>query len=228
VTARVPSRRFGFALIFGVLLSAACSEDGGSGDPSGAAGQGGSAGQAATGAGRGGGTAGAAAGAGAGTGGEDGFAQVGVCGQRGDATVNASAFMGFEEFYLIAEEGFGDEICVVRFEVTRVGEAPAGCDDPAADVDCLWTHRVEFSDPSVVTDVDGVCADSQLGLDEPAIAAIDGSQAAYGYVSEFAGHNSVLMKYDDEAGMWDAYGNGRWDAAAERFRFDRRDGLCNY
>jgi hypothetical protein len=164
----------------------------------------------------------------AGTGGGSGFSQVSVCGQRGQSMVNASMFEGYEEYFIISEEGFGEDICVVRFDVRRVGEAPAGCDDPAADVDCLWTHLVEFSNPMVLTDTDGVCADSELGLDQAAIDEIDGSRAAYGFVSEFAGHNSVLMKYDDAMAKWDAYGNATWDEGASFFRFDNRDGLCGY
>jgi hypothetical protein len=170
----------------------------------------------------------AGSGATEGTGGAQAFSEVGVCGQRGEGTVDGTTFEGFEEFYLIGEEGFGQDICVVRFDVTRVGAAPAGCDDPAAGVQCLWTHLVEYQSPSIVTDTDGVCANSELGLDEAAIAAITGSRAAYGFVSEYAGHNSVLMKHDEASSDWDAYGNATWDEQAAAFRFDRRDGFCGY
>jgi len=37
-----------------------------------------------------------------------------------------------------------------------------------------------------------------------------------------------VMKYDEAMGIWDAYGNGTYDEAAEEFGFDRRDGLCDY
>jgi hypothetical protein len=156
------------------------------------------------------------------------FSQVGVCGQRGQGTVDGATFEGFEEFYLIGDEGFGEDICVVRFDVTRVGAAPLGCDDAAAGNKCLWTHLVEYGNAKVVTDTDGVCENSELGLDTAAIAAITGSQVAYGFVSEYAGHNSVLMKYDEEAASWEAYGNATWDEPAAAFRFDRRDGFCGY
>jgi hypothetical protein len=110
----------------------------------------------------------------------------------------------------------------------RVGDAPAGCDDPTAGVDCLWTHLVEISSPMIVTDIDGACAKSGFGLDATAIAELDGSRAGYGFVSEFAGHNSVLLRYDEAMGDWSPYGNGTWDEGAETFRFDHRDGLCDY
>ena len=44
----------------------------------------------------------------------------------------------------------------------------------------------------------------------------------------FAGHHSVLMKYDDATKAWDAYGNANWDDKTGMFHFDRRDGICMF
>ena len=190
----------------------------------------GASGNAGSAAGSGGkGTAGSAGMGKAGTGGGGSeFAEVGVCGLRGMGTVTESEFSGTQELYIISDEGFGKDICVVRFDVKRAGAAPDGCDDPAGDVDCLWTHMVELSNPMMITDEGGVCADSELGLDAAAIAKLVASRSAYGFVSEFAGHNSVLMKYDDASSKWDADGNASWNAETGAFKFDRRDGICNY
>jgi hypothetical protein len=233
-----------------VAGAVACSDDS-DGDGTAGGGESGTSGQSAAGAGAGGttgdggragGSSGGRSGAGSGgtssgmggtgTGGTDagagdgGSTQTGVCGQRGEATVNATEFTGFEEFFLISEEGFGEDICIVRFDVARVGDAPPDCSDDG--VACLWSHTVEFSNPSVVLDEDGVCADSELALDAAAIAEIDGSRASYGFVAEFAGHDRILMKYDEAMGIWNGYGNATYDEAAEAFRFDRRDGFCDY
>jgi hypothetical protein len=176
--------------------------------------------------------AGGRAGAGAGGGGAGGagseFSEVGVCGERGEGMVSETEFSGFQELYIIGEEGFGEDVCVVRFDVKRVAAAPDGCDDPAGDVDCLWTHTVELSNPSMVTDEGGACANSDLGLTQAKIAALAGTRASYGFVSEFAGHNSVLMEYDETSKKWDAGANATWDEATGMFRFDSRDGVCNY
>ncbi|MEO8177268.1 MAG: hypothetical protein ABI895_00410 [Deltaproteobacteria bacterium] len=163
-----------------------------------------------------------AAGSGSGTGGTSGFAEMGVCGQRGESPVTADSFEGYEEFYLIGDDGFGEDICVVRFDVARVGVAPGGCED------CTWSHQVEYRNPEVRTDVEGVCASSQLGFDSTKIDEIDGSRASYGFVNEYSGHVSVLMKYDDATGTWGPNGNATWTAATGRLRFDRRDGFCGY
>ena len=150
------------------------------------------------------------------------YEQSGVCGERGQSTATATTFEGYEEFYLIGEKGFGSDICVVRFNVKRVGAAPEGC------TDCKWSHQVEFSNPTVVTDVDGVCAKSELGFNAAKIAATQGSKASYGYVSQFVGHNSVRMQYDDAKKMWDARGNATYEASSGTFNVDSRNGECRY
>jgi hypothetical protein len=155
-------------------------------------------------------------------GGGSGFAASGVCGARGQSPVSADSFSGYEEFYLIGDRGFGTDICVVRFDVSRVGEAPAGCED------CVWTHRVEYSNPQILTDVDGVCGSSELGMDSARIDEIDASQAAYGFVDEYSGHVSVLMKYDEATSTWGPNGNASWSEEVGELRFDRRDGICGY
>src|SRR5690606_26107190 len=161
---------------------------------------------------------------------EPGFTELGVCGQRGRSTVNTTdTFEGYEEFYIIGDAGFGEDICVVRFDIVRVGDAPEGCDDFAgAQDECLWTHLVEYRNPSVELDENGVCANSELGLDAEAIAEIEGSQVAYGFVSEYQGHNSVLLELNPTNGQWIPAGNATWDEETSAFRFDARDGVCAY
>ena len=147
---------------------------------------------------------------------------VGVCGQRGESTVSKTEFEGWEEYYLLGDEGFGDEVCVVRIDVTRVGDAAAGCSD------CAWTHLVEFTNPKVITDTDGACAKSDLGFDAEKLAAIDGTRAGYGYVFEYMGHNDVLMKNEPGSAEWKAYGNAVWNETTDEFHFDSRNGFCDY
>ena len=198
---------------------------GAAGTGAGTAGNGGSAGAAnATGGTLGdAGSTGAEAGAGAvaGTAGA-GSELVGVCAHRSEGTVTADDFTSFEEYYLIGEEGFGDDICVVRFDVTRVGPAPEGC------TDCLWTHTVEIGMASVEVDENGVCASSELGMDADAIAELEGSQVSYGFVPEADGHASIVVTYNESTETWESYTNGTWNETSGFFRFDRRNGFCSY
>ena len=156
--------------------------------------------------------------------------QQGVCGQRGMGTVDTEGtFDGYQEFFIIGDGGLGVDVCVVRFTATRVGDAPPGCNDFAGQQDeCLWTHEIELSDPEVVLDDGDVCAGSSLGLDAEGIAAIDGTQAAYGYVFEYSGHASVLLKYEETTQTWEPNGTANWDPETNDFRFERRDGFCDF
>lgn len=155
--------------------------------------------------------------------GSTGVELTGVCGQRLEATVTTDSFAAaFEEYFLIGEEGFGDDICVVRFEVTRVGEGPAGC------TDCLWTHTVELGIASVQVDQNGVCGSSELGLDAEGIAALEGTRISYGFVPELEGHASIVMTYIESSGTWEGHTAGTWDETTGFFRFDKRNGFCSY
>lgn len=200
-----------------------------SGGSSGSGGASAGSGGASAGSGGTGGSAGTAGKSGSGgSGGSGGAAtEVGVCGQRGEATIGTDTFEGFEEFYIIGEGGFGEDICVVRFDVTRAGDAPDGCADTEG-MPCMWTHMVEYSNPSVELDEGGVCANSDLGFDDEKMAELDGSRAAYGFVSEYQGHNSVVLKYDSDLDMYVPFGNATFDEENGVFRFDRRDGFCNF
>jgi hypothetical protein len=151
------------------------------------------------------------------------YANVGVCGQRGKATADAASFDGYEERYLIGEQGFGSDVCVVRFDLKRIGDAPAGC------TVCAWAHLLEYSNPHVIADADGVCALSDLGLAATAIARRVGSRIALGFAKQLGGaHGSARMTYDDTTGTWDVAGNATWSETTKAFGFDYRDGLCNY
>jgi hypothetical protein len=187
-----------------------------------AGGTGGSAGSNAGAGSAGRGGTGGTSSAGQGGGGAGGFQEIGVCGHRGESRVNDGEFEGFEEYFLIGEEGFGEDICIVRFDVTRVGAAPAGC------TDCLWSHLVELGNPTTELDENGVCAKSQLAFDAARIGELDGARVAYGFVPEFAGHVSVVMKYDEALAAWDAFGSATYDEDAETLKFERRNGNCRY
>jgi hypothetical protein len=151
------------------------------------------------------------------------YANVGVCGERGNATADATSFTGYEERYVIGEQGFGSYICVVRFDLKRVGDAPPGC------TVCSWTHVLEYGNPSVITDTDGVCAKSDLALDPAAIAKIVGTRVALGFAKQLGGaHGSARMIYDDAAQTWDVAGNATWNETTSVFTYDYRDGLCAY
>jgi hypothetical protein len=197
-----------------------------------------STGGSATGGSGGSGTGGSATGgsAGSGTGGSagGGFTKRGICGQKATGTVTATTYTGTEEFYMVSQENVEEGLidiynCLIRFDVTRVGEAPPNCEDLEG-MPCMWTHRVEVGNPTIVTNEGGVCETNSLGWNAAWMAMLDGSQSSYGYVDEYLGHDSVVMKAFGTAGMetWEVLGRASWDETDGTFGFDNRIGECRY
>lgn len=158
---------------------------------------------------------------------------IGVCAERGQASVDASTFDGWEERYIISDSGFGTDAerpCVVRFALKRVGDAPHGgaCMDTLAKK-CEWTHLVEYSNPQVLADAAGACAASELALTSDAIAKLVGSRAEVGFAAQYAGaHGSARLVYFAATQSWDVAGNASWDATTGKLTYTFRNGLCGY
>jgi hypothetical protein len=219
-------------ILLGVCAYGACSSgDGSSGSPS--EGQGGASSQptatggqavglggAATTGGSGAGVGGSGAGGSSGT---STYPNIGVRGETGTATADATSFDGHDVRYIIGENGFGTRICEVQFDLKRVGDAPPGC------TACDWAHLLEFSNPTILTDADGVCAKSDLALDTAAITRIVGSRVALGFAAHLGGaHGSARMIYFEDKQVWDVAGNATWSETTKAFFFDDRQGYCNY
>jgi hypothetical protein len=159
------------------------------------------------------------------------YTRTAVCGRRGQATATATSYAeGWEEVYMIDDEGMGVDICVVRMDVTRVGAAPGGC------TECSWTQTVSYSNPRVVTDTGGVCANSDLGLTAAKIAALGGTRASVGFIREWQGaHGSVRFMYTESTCTWELAGTATWDemnatnpTGTNLFRYTDSDGFCKY
>ncbi len=150
------------------------------------------------------------------------FTHLGACGMNGEARVSSDRFEGVEEYYLIGDEGMGEDLCRIRFDVVLVGESPVACDI------CTWALIVERRNPVTVTDEEGACARSELGLDAETIDALDGTRTGYGYVPEYVGHSNVLMQLDEETGIWEAVTFAAWDEETAALYYDRSDGACGY
>jgi hypothetical protein len=213
-------------VLVGVCTTGACGSGGNSGPKS--AGQGGTSlpnnsaiGGSTT--GSGGASLGGGGGGSGGTSGTSTYPNVGVCGETGTATADATSFDGHEVRYIIGEEGFGTKVCQVQFDLKRVGDAPPGC------TVCTWTHLLEYSNPTILTDADGVCAKSDLALDTAAIAKVVGSRVAIGFAAHLGGaHGSARMTYFEDKQAWDVAGNATWSETTKTFFFDDRQGYCNY
>jgi hypothetical protein len=216
-----------FGLLGVAVAGAACSSGGSSTPGAGGAGGAGTAGNTGsagnTGAAGSTGTAGTTGSAGT----SGGFVNPGVCGERGMAVVSTTDYQGWAEFYIIGDSGLGVDVCTIRYDVKRVGDAPAGCVDPVSGAACAWEHLVAFSNPMVTTNTGGACdaSDSQPPLDAAGRAQIATMMVGRGF-SHAAAHGDSLMKYDGT--KWTVVGHSSWDQTSGNFGYDIRTGNCNY
>jgi hypothetical protein len=203
-------------LVVALAGGVACSS---SGSSTGTGGSGGSStGTAGTSAGGSGGTTGTAGTTGG------GFINPATCGEKGTATATATAYDGTTDFVIVGDAGQGAEVCVVRFTVKNVGAAQAGCPD-----NCSWAHLVEFTNPVVVTNMDGACdaSDSVPALDAAGRARMTGVRQSRGF-SLTTGHGDALLKYSDAMQMWIGVGRANWDPVSGGLGYNIANGNCNY
>lgn len=192
-----------------------------------------SGGSTGGGGGTGGGSAGTTGTAGTGAGGSGagttggGFVNPASCGERGMATANTTTYDGTSQFYIIGDNGLGDEVCTIQFDVKRTGAAPANCIDPTTNAACSWSHQVTFSNPMVITNTGGACdaSDSVPALDAAGIAKINNMAVGRGF-SRVAGHGDSLMKYDGT--KWTVVGHSSWNDTTSVFDYNVITGACNY
>ncbi len=133
-----------------------------------------------------------------------------------------TSYEGFEDQYLMTADDDPVDVCRVRYELHAVASPAVPC--PI----CDWEVVVEKRNPSVLVDENGACANSDLGLDEAAIAAGVGARIAYGFAAESVGHANILMRYNTASGRWEEYSVSNWDPQVSEFRYRRRDGMCAY
>jgi hypothetical protein len=226
----VKTRAVAIALLLGTT-TIGCSDDG---SPS----EGGSSGSAASGTtstGGGSATGGSAANAGAGQGstsgrgGTDEFVNAAACGERGKANATTTDYEGTAEFFIIGEAGLGVDVCTIRYDVKRVDAGQDGCKDPVSGAACAWSHLVEYSNPTVVLNMDGACdaSNSVPQLDAAGREQLDGTRIHRGF-SAAAGHGDSLMKYDEATNEWVAIGRVSWSEASGALEYKINGDMCSY
>ncbi len=132
------------------------------------------------------------------------------------------SYQGTEDLILRADEGNGDEICVVRFDLTTVAEPDLPCDF------CYWSTIVERSNPTVITNVDDVCGVSERGLDQAGLDAMTGERIAMGFAEEGSGHGEVLVHFDEMTQLWAVFAFGFWDVDNSTLEYSKVEGFCRY
>ena len=145
--------------------------------------------------------------------------RLGLSGRSGEATVDVETFAGFEEMYFVADQGLGDDVCRVHYDLTSTGVRD-DCDD------CDWAFDLVSDNAAIVAESDVGCS-AVFGIDAANVGELDGTTVSYGYIAEYFGHASVLTQYT-QGGSWEVVGFAAFDGATGALEFDLEDGFFPY
>ena len=157
------------------------------------------------------------------TGDDDSAAPIALAGHSGEAIVDETSYDGWEELFIIADEGDGEDLCRIRYDLDSV--APRDdCDLPLGD--CAWGHDLVLSDVVIVAESDVGCAG--FGYDATALAALEEGEVSYAYIPEYSGHPDVMAMYDEAGAAWQVVAFASWDAGSGAFAYTWEDGYPTY
>ena len=167
-----------------------------------------------------------------GSGGTDpiGFSNTGLCAFAGSGVWQDGSYSGTHDLILVGDQGVGEDLCVVRFDANTVSDPEVACTviSSGTQLDCLFGTVVELSNPTTITDVDGVCANSERALDEDEIAAWVGEQFGMGFAPESTGHGNILVRFDESTMTWTEWASATFDSDTGDLEYRQSDGVCEY
>lgn len=151
----------------------------------------------------------------------------GLSGWSGEAVVDTLDYLGFEDWYFIADEGLGEDLCRIRSTLAALSvredcAVVAGGETLA----CTWAFDLLRSESEVVAE-SGVGCRELSGYDATDVSDLDGEVVSYGYVSDYFGHANILM-VDGGAGDWQPATMATWDEATSELSYDWADGIFDY
>lgn len=148
------------------------------------------------------------------------LADTALVGFLGLAEVVNGQYVGEEDWYFVAQEGNGDDVCRIRYLLRSTQSRTEDC------VDCDWAYDLEISDATIVSDNDIGC-EAALGFDDLSIDSLNGMVVSYGYQAAYVGHEEVLMVENDDD-LWSAVCFASFDEETHVFSYDREDGFVGY
>lgn len=137
--------------------------------------------------------------------------------REGRATVGLEAYEGHEDVVLLSELGVGEAVCRIRCTVHSV----ASRDDCGES--CLWSFELALGPAEVLVDF-GAC--EAAGYDAAAIAGLEGTTRAYGFIEEHVGHADVLVV--DEGQGWEVAAYASWDPDSGALSYEWEQGFVSY
>ena len=136
---------------------------------------------------------------------DDTAERIGLSGKSGEAVALDGAYTGTEDMYFIADDGNGEDVCRIRYDLNSVAER---FDCESYGEPCLWAYDLTLANPVVVDESDVGC-EGVFGLDEDGVGALAGTEISRGYV-RYMGHTWVLLEQQPDD-SWQPFCNAAWD-----------------
>ena len=152
------------------------------------------------------------------------FEELGECRFEAEGLYKDGKYEGFIDYILIADEGDGEDLCRVRFEVKTVEDSKRECKEP----DCYWATVVELSNPEVILDVEGKCANSDRQLGDEQIKDRLNKPMDFGVGEEPTGHGLIILSYNQDSMLWEQFCDTEWEKETGVVLYDDIEGRCFY
>jgi hypothetical protein len=153
---------------------------------------------------------------------DDTSERIGLSGKSGMAVVLNGDYTGTEEMYFVAEDGDGEDVCRISYELNTVAER-FDCESFAEA--CIWAYDLVVASPAVVNESDVGC-EGVFGLDEAGVAALAGGEISRGYI-RYLGHTWVLLEQQPDD-TWAPFCNAVWDEATGEVEYNWIDASLPY
>jgi hypothetical protein len=163
---------------------------------------------------------------------------LGLQGRHGELVKTDTSLAGIEQLSFIADEGDGEDLCRIQYEVTStaIRDDCEICNETDDDDEPYgWAFDVTFSNPEITAESSPGCL-ATLGYDKSNITDISGETRGMGYTPEYIGHASVIMI--DVDGIWTAVANAEFVEEVDKttkkptgvgeLTYDWQDGYIEY
>ncbi|MFH1463716.1 MAG: hypothetical protein ABIO70_04945 [Pseudomonadota bacterium] len=141
-----------------------------------------------------------------------------MVGYDGEAIAGYDGYDGHEEHFKKADEGAGDDICRVRYELHAKGDPRTDCPD------CDWAWDLELTAASIAAESGEGC-EGAFGITAENVGGLDGTSFAIGFVSDYYGHGHLFMR--DEGEGWAIADWANWDEESGEFSYQWNIGLVD-
>jgi hypothetical protein len=139
-----------------------------------------------------------------------------MVGYDGEATAGYDGYDGWEEHFKTADEGLGDDICRIRYELHAKGDPRTDCPN------CIWAWDVELTGAAIAAESGEGCAGA-FGITAKNVGDLDGTSIGIGFNPDYYGHAAVFLR--DEGSGWAVADWAQWDEATGAFSYHWNQGL---